>query len=122
MRKINYTNHYEGKSTQERIMLIRTSIRPYEEITMLSLANIASETKFQIYCKVKEKDDAEIVLSDEISEFKFILQDIDTTHIGLGDIVLAYGHKEESEYHLEHIIKLNLDWSLLVKARAVESL
>ena len=100
----------------------RTSIRPYEEITVLSLANIASGTKFQCFCKIKEKEDAYVVLSDDKSEHKFIFEENLLVDVEIGDIVLAFGQKEESGMNLEKVIKLNLDWSLFVKSRVVEQL
>ncbi len=100
----------------------RTSIRPYEEITILSLANIAATTKFQFFCKVKEKVDAYVILSDDNSEYKFTFSEDTFVDIKTGDIALAFGQKDELDLKLEKLIKLNLDWSLLIEARTVEQM
>ncbi len=122
MRNINYFNDQFGIRVLERSMLHRTSIRPYEEITILSLDSLASETKFQLFCKIKEKEDAHIILSDEKAEYKFASKDLDLEDIDVGDTILVFGQKEEDNINLEKLIKLNLDWSLLVKARTIEQL
>ncbi|MHA1994275.1 MAG: hypothetical protein ACW97Z_07025 [Candidatus Hodarchaeales archaeon] len=100
----------------------RTSIRPYEEITILSLANITDETKFQFFCKIKEKEDAYIILTDDNSEYKFTLTEEKFVDVHMGDILLAFGQKKGEEMNLEKLMKLNLDWSLLVKTRAIEQM
>ncbi len=100
----------------------RTSIRPYEEITILSLANITDETKFQFFCKIKEKEDAYVILTDDNSEYKFTLTEEKFVDVHMGDIVLAFGQKKGEEMNLEKLMKLNLDWSLLVKTRAIEQM
>ena len=75
----------------------RTSIRPYEEITILSLANITDETKFQFFCKIKEKEDAYIILTDDNSEYKFTLTEEKFVDVHMGDILLAFGQKKGEE-------------------------
>ena len=100
----------------------RTSIRPYEEITILSLANITDETKFQFFCKIKEKEDAYVILTDDNSEYKFTLTEEKFVDVHMGDILLAFGRKKGEEMNLEKLMKLNLDWSLLVKTRAIEQM
>ncbi|MHA1976164.1 MAG: hypothetical protein ACW98F_00880 [Candidatus Hodarchaeales archaeon] len=102
--------------------MIRTSIRPYEEITILSLPNIATETKFQCFCKIAAKEDAYVILSDDNSEYKFPFNANDFVDTKIGDIVLAFGQKEESGMNLEKLIKLNLDWPLFVKIKAIEQI
>jgi len=100
----------------------RKSIRPYEEITILSLGNITNETKFQLFCKIKAKEEAYIILSDDHSESKFSLKDKKFLDVHIGDVVMAFGQKNGEEMYLDKLIKLNLDWSLLVKTRALEQM
>jgi hypothetical protein len=122
MRNLNYFDILSEIIIQERSMLIRTSIRPYEEITILSLDNLTSERKFQLFCKIKEKEDAYITISDEKAEYKFTSEGVDLEDINIGDIALIFGRKEDTSIKLEKLIKLNLDWFLLMKAKTIEQL
>ena len=100
----------------------RDSQIPYEEISLLSLASISSETKFQVLSKVKDQSQDYLLLSDDTSEFSFSTTDFECPDLEIGDVVMVFGQKKESDIELDKIIKMNLDWSLLIKTRNVEQL
>ena len=98
----------------------RISQIPFEEVSILSLANISLGTKFQLFGKVNELTSNNLLLSDEINEFTFSIEAIDLSSIKTGDVVLVFGEKEEAGIKLVKVIKMNLDWALLVKTRNLE--
>jgi hypothetical protein len=98
----------------------RISQIPFEEISILSLANVTPGTKFQLFGKVKELKDDSLLLSDEINEFSLAFETKDLLNVKTGDVVLVFGKKEETSIKLVKIIKMNLDWALLAKTRNLE--
>ena len=100
----------------------RTSQIPYEEISLLSLASITAGTKFSLLGKVKEQKEGYILLSDDNTTFNFSNEIKDCPDIEIGDIILVFGQKEEEEAKLEKVIRMNLDWSLLIKTKGLEQM
>ena len=93
---------------------------PYEEISILSLKGITSNTKFQVFGEVMGFNDKEISLSDETDTFTFPTEGLDCPEIDLGNTVLIFGQKEDSELKLDKIMKLNVEWSLFNRLRVQE--
>jgi hypothetical protein len=98
----------------------RISQVPYEEVSILSLPNITPGTKFQLFAKIKEFNDNNLLLTDEINDFSFSFETVDFPNIEIGDLVLVFGRKEEDDIELVKIIKMNLDWTLFTKTRNLE--
>ncbi len=100
----------------------RTSQIPYEEISLLSLTSITPGTKFQLLGKIKDQKEDYILLSDDKITFNFSTEIRHSPDIEIGEVVLVFGQKEEEEAKLEKVIKMDLDWSLLIKTKALEEL
>jgi hypothetical protein len=93
---------------------------PYEEISILSLKGITSNTKFQVFGKVMEFKDKEITLSDETDIFTFTCEGLEVPKMDIGNTLLIFGQKEDSELKLDKIMKINVDWSLFNRMRVLE--
>ena len=100
----------------------RTSQIPYEEISLLSLTSITPGTKFQLLGKIKDQKEDYILLSDDKNTVNFSTEINNSPDIEIGEVVLVFGQKEEEEAKLEKVIKMDLDWSLLIKTKALEEL
>ncbi|NHJ00579.1 MAG: hypothetical protein EAX86_00475 [Candidatus Heimdallarchaeota archaeon] len=94
---------------------------PYGEVTILSLANLTSGTKFQLYGKVKSVGSDSILVSDEFAEFKFTLTPDILIETFPEEMVLIFGYKVDSGVQIERILKTNIDWELYKKTRELES-
>ena len=100
----------------------KISLIPYGDISLLSLTNTTSETKFRLYSKVKEIVKDEIILFDDNSEHSFPYSSEFNPDIKKDDVVLVFGVKDESGIEIDQIIRMNLNWSHLVKLQSLEQM
>ncbi|MHA1940538.1 MAG: hypothetical protein ACXAB2_02750 [Candidatus Hodarchaeales archaeon] len=93
---------------------------PYEEISILSLKGITSNTKFQVFGKVMECVNNELSLSDGKENFTFSIEGIEAPKLDPGNVILIFGQKEDSELRLDKIMKINVEWPVFERMRALE--
>lgn len=93
---------------------------PYSETTILSLQNIAADTKFQIIAKVKSFDQTEITITDDHEDLELNIEGEELPDLEIGEVVIVFGEKSDSGIVKERIIRSNLDWALYQKTRELE--
>ena len=98
----------------------RISLIPYGDISLLSLAGIASGTKFRLFSKIKKITKDKIVFFDGQKEYSIAHSNESYKGIKKDDVVLVFGTKEESTPKIEKILLMNLDWALLTKVQDIE--
>ncbi|MHA2243456.1 MAG: hypothetical protein ACXADY_00655 [Candidatus Hodarchaeales archaeon] len=98
----------------------RKSSIPYGETTILSLLNITSGTKFQLFAKVKKANQAKVTITDDNEDLEIEIEEEELSDFEVGDTIIVFGEKLDSGIKKEHIIKLNLDWDLYLKTRELE--
>ncbi len=98
----------------------RKSSIPYGETTILSLLNIASGTSFQLIAKVKNANQAKVIVTDDKEDLEIEIEEEELSDLEVGEIIIVFGEKLDSGIKKEHIIKLNLDWDLYWKTRELE--
>ncbi len=94
---------------------------PYDETTILSLHNIAVDTKFQLIAKVKNINQTKITITDDHENLELNIEGEELPGLETGDIVIVFGKKLDSGIKKERIIKSNLDWGLYQKTRELEA-
>lgn len=99
----------------------RKSSIPYGETTILSLQNIAADTKFQLIAKVKNVDQTKITITDNHENLELNIEGEELPDLEIGDTVIVFGEKSDSGIVKERIIRSNLDWGLYQKTRELES-
>ncbi|MFX0084531.1 MAG: hypothetical protein ACFFAU_02560 [Candidatus Hodarchaeota archaeon] len=98
----------------------RTSI-PYGEVTLLSLHNMATGTKFQLISRIKAIKQNIISLTDNSEDLDVIVEDEELSDFNMGQLVIIFGEKTEDGFKTIKIIKSNLDWDLYCRTRELES-
>lgn len=104
------------------MLMKRISLIPYGDISLLSLASITPRTKFRLFSRIKEITKDNIIFFDDQNEHSLAHSNDSYKDIKKDDVVAVFGTKEESSVKIEKIIKLNLDWSLLVEVQAMEQI
>lgn len=98
----------------------RKSSLPYGETTIMSLLNISSGTKFQLIAKVKNVTQTKILVTDDFEDFELNIKGLEHPDLEVGEIIIIFGEKLDSEIRNERLLKLNLDWDLYKKTREIE--
>lgn len=99
----------------------RKSSIPYSETTILSLLNMTTDTKFQVIAKVKQVNENKILITDNHEDLELSLKGEELPHLDVGETVIVFGEKIDSEIKKERILTLKLDWDLYLKTQEIES-
>lgn len=99
----------------------RKILAPYGETTILALRNISSDTDFQFVAKIKEIRGVSLLLADDHEDLDLSVAGIALPDLEVGNTVIVFGKKTNSEIKISQILKSNLDWGLYVKTRELEA-
>ncbi len=98
----------------------RTSI-PYSEVTLLSLHNMATGTKFQVISRIKAIKQNIISLTDNNEDLDIMVENEKLSDFNIGQLIIIFGEKTDDGFKTIKIIKSNLDWDLYCRTRELES-
>ncbi|MFX0185936.1 MAG: hypothetical protein ACFE95_22860 [Candidatus Hodarchaeota archaeon] len=99
----------------------RKSLIPYSETTILSLLNMTTDIKFQVIAKVKLVSENKILISDNHEDLELSIEGEELPHLDIGETIIVFGEKKDSEIKKERILRLKLDWDLYLKTQEIES-
>jgi hypothetical protein len=98
----------------------RKSSVPYGETTIMALLNMPSGTKFQLIAKVKNVSGTKILVTDDYEDLELNIEGSELPDLEIGETILIFGEKSDSEIRNDQLLKLNLEWDLYKNTRKIE--